>query len=177
MPNPVQASIDPAVCTLSGDVSGEEYDAQMSLPSAHPVAGTAPGVAAGASTAPTPAPAPTPTASPAVSALVSRFTAPVGVHAPVEPSLGEALLNCKAATLSYAASLVGAAAAAPETGGMSVAALGVRILASGAALLGCIDQNKAQQVQEGNRANQAADCRAEGATPLTTADGVVVCAK
>jgi hypothetical protein len=113
----------------------------------------------------------------AVSALVSRFTAPSGVHPPVEPSLGEALLNCKLATLSSVVNTAGAIAAAPETFGASFVIAALRLAGSSGTLVNCIDQNEKQQVAAANLANEAADCRREGAIPLTTTDGVVVCAK
>jgi hypothetical protein len=171
MPNPIQASIDPALCSLSDGVSAEEYDAQMCLSPLAPLANGAQ-TAAPASSAPSGSPP-----SPAVSALVSRFTTPTGAHPPVEPSLTEALLNCKVATTAYLANTAGVVIAAPETLGASFVFGALRIAATSAALISCIDQNEAKQVQDGNRANQAADCRNEGAIPLTTADGLVVCEK
>jgi hypothetical protein len=166
MPNPIQASIDPSVCSFPEDVSLAENDAQMSLSSAHP-----------ATTASAPAQsAPAAPPSPAVSALVSRFTAPTGSHPPVEPSLGKAILNCGLEEANFAGTAAGIILAAPETLGASLLA-GVRLITGGALIQRCINRDEAQQVQDGTRANLAADCRNEGALPLTTTDGAVVCAK
>jgi hypothetical protein len=111
-----------------------------------------------------------------VTALVSRFTAPAGTHPPVEPSLGEAMLNCKLPITNYLLSVAAVVAAAPETGGASLIAAG-KILTAAIGVQACLSQNEAEQVQNGNRAALAADCRADGAIPLTTTDGQVVCAK
>ena len=171
MPNPIQASIDPSQCTLAEDISAEESDAQMSLTSAHAVAN------ASQSSAPAPAALPAAAAaSPAVSALVSRFTAPSGAHPPVEPSRGRALLSCsvEVANLALTGGLV--AAAIPETAGASLLA-GARVGLAAVSLMRCVERDEAKQVQDGYHANQAADCRSEGAIPLTTQDGSVVCAR
>lgn len=149
---------------FSDGVSAEENDAQMSLSAAHATASASQGAA--------PSAAP----STAVGALVSRFTTPTGVHPPVVPSLGEAFANCKLATLAYVAKTAAVLIAAPETFGASFAVGALRIAGTSSALSSCIEQNENQQIQAGNLANQAADCRSEGATPLTTTDGVV-CAK
>jgi hypothetical protein len=165
MPDPISASTDLPLCSLTEGVTADENDAQMSLSSAHPSAGAAP-------SAPSTAPAP-----PAVSALVARFTPPAGTHPPVEPSLGTALLNCKVATAAYVANTVGVVALAPETLGWSFVVGALRIGATGAALVSCIDKSEAEQVRAGTLANQAEDCRSAGATPLTGSDGNVVCVK
>jgi len=178
MPDPIQASYDPAQCTLDSEPTLAEAEAQMSLGSAHPSAlgsaasSPAPNAAGGSSTAGGPSAPP----SPAVSALVSRFTTPTVVHPPVEPSLARAVLDCgvEGANLALTSALV--LAAIPETAGASLLA-GARIGLAGASLLRCIERDEARQIQDGNRANQTADCRAEGALPLTAADGNVVCAK
>ena len=150
------------MCSLTDGVTAEENDAQMSLSSAHPVAGAVPSA---------------PPAPPAVSALVARFTPPAGSHPPVEPSLGAALLNCKVATAAYVANTVGVVALAPETLGWSFAVGALRIAATSAALVSCIDQSEAEQVRAGTQANEAEDCRNAGATPLTGSDGSIVCVK
>jgi hypothetical protein len=41
----------------------------------------------------------------------------------------------------------------------------------------CIQRDEAQQVEEGERANQAADCKRDGAIALSQADGSVICAR
>jgi hypothetical protein len=172
MPSPIQASSDLSQCTLPEDVSAEESDAQMSLTSAHAVANASQSSAS----APAAQPAPTAAASPAVSALVSRFTAPSGAHPPVEPSRGRALLNCSVelANVALTAGLV--AAAIPETAGASLLA-GARVGLAAVTLMRCVERDEAKQIQDGYHANQAADCRSEGAIPLTTQDGSVVCAR
>jgi hypothetical protein len=170
MPNPVQASFDPALCSLTDGVSPEENDVQMCLSPLAPLAN-------GAQTA-----APSPSApsgsppSPAVSVLVSRFTTPTGTHPPVEPSLGKAIVNCGWEEANFAGTAAGIIIAAPETLGASL--LAAFRLTTGAGLIQrCINRDEAQQVQDGTRENLAADCRNEGAIPITTTDGAVLCAK
>ncbi|HTA89886.1 MAG TPA: hypothetical protein VK745_09935 [Polyangiaceae bacterium] len=175
MPNPINASFDPALCSSPDDVTAEENDAQMNLMSAHPAASATPSAATAPNAQPAAA-APTPPPSPAVSALVSRFTAPTGMHPPVEPSLTKALLNCKAAVGNYLINFAAVAISAPDTLGASLVA-GSKVMIAGANVTACLDQNEAQQVSDGNRANQADDCRTVGAIPLTTSGGAVVCAK
>jgi hypothetical protein len=175
MPNPINASFDPALCSSPDDLTAEENDAQMNLISAHPAASTTSSAAPAANAQPAPA-APTAPPSPAVSALVSRFTPATGMHPPVEPSLAKALMNCKAAIGNYVINFAAVAISAPDTLGASLVA-GGKVVMAGASVTACLDQNEAQQVSDGDRANQAADCRALGAIPLTTSDGAVVCAK
>ena len=136
----------------------------MSLTSAHP----------GASAPPSPAATPP---SPAVSALVSRFTAPSGVHPPVEPSLGKALLNCKAPIGSYVTTAATVLLAVPETYGASFALGVARIGMAAASVQNCLAQQETAQVTDGNHANQIAVCKSQNAIPLLTMDGAVVCAK
>ncbi len=175
MPNPINASFDPALCSSPDDVTAEENDAQMNLISAHTAASATPSAAPAPNAQPA-ASAPTPPPSAAVSALVSRFTAPTGTHPPVEASLGDALLNCKLPIGNLLLSVAAIAVAVPETLGAALLP-GAKVLWSGGGVMSCVNQNEAQQVKDGNRANLAADCRAIGAIPLTTTDGVVVCAK
>jgi hypothetical protein len=163
MPDPISSNVDP---TLPPEITNEENEARMSLVSAHP-SDPNPSVAA--------PPAPHAPPSPAVSTLVSRFT-PSGAHPPVEPSLGKALLNCKLQLANYLINLGATAAAAVESGGVSLLSLG-KTAGAAAGVQVCIAQNEAQQVADGARANRAADCRAAGATPLTTPDNSVVCVK
>ena len=139
----------------------------MSLSSAHPLVSSNQG----------PPTAPDAPLSPAVSELVSRFKPPSVVHPSVEPSLGHALLNCKVATATYLANTAITLITAPETFGFAFAAAAARIAAGGAALASCIEKDGQKQVDEGNRANQAADCRNAGAIPLLDSDGNVVCEK
>jgi hypothetical protein len=173
MPDPIQ-SLDPSLCSLPDDVTVDENNAQMCLSAAHPSASSTPTSAPAPSALGPRAPASPP--SPAVSALVSRFTLPSGVHTPVEPSLAKAMLKCTAEE----GNLVGTAgliiAAAPETVGASLAG-GFAIINAARIVRNCLADNEAQQIVDGNRANQVADCRSEGAIPLTTTDGAVVCAK
>lgn len=175
MPNPINASFDPALCSSPDDVTAEENDAQMNLISAHPAVSATPSAAPAPNAQPAPA-APTAPPSPAVSALVSRFTAPTGMHPPVEPSVSSALSNCKLPISNYLLSAAAIVVSAPETLGASLLA-GAKVLTLAAGVDSCLEQNEAQQVKDGNRANLAADCRAIGAIPLTTVDGLVVCAK
>lgn len=141
----------------------------MSLTSAHP---SSDGSAGGS-----PAPgAPGAPLSPAVSTLVSRFTTPTVVHPPVEPSLARAVLDCGLESVNFTLTSALVLAAIPETAGASLLA-GARVGLAGASLTRCIERDEARQVQDGNHANQIADCRAEGALPLSADDGNVVCVK
>jgi hypothetical protein len=165
MPDPISSNTDP---TLLPEITNEENEARMSLISAHPDAPNPTTVA--------PAAAPSAPASPAVGALVARFSAPSGSHPPIEPSLGKAILECASPIGNYLLNLGIVVGTAPETGGVSLANA-ARVLSAASSAQTCIAQSEAKQVQDGTRANLAADCRAEGAVPLTTPDGNVVCAK
>jgi hypothetical protein len=173
MPDPIQ-SLDPSMCSLPDDVTVDENNAQMCLSAAHPSASSTPTSAPAPSALGPRAPASPP--SPAVSALVSRFTLPSGVHTPVEPSLAKAMLSCTSEEGTFISTAGVIITAAPETLGASLFG-GFAIINSARVVQNCLADKEAQQVVDGNRANQAADCRAEGAIPLTTTDGVVVCAK
>ena len=151
MPDPISAALDP---TLPPEITNEENEARMSLISAHPEAPP----------------------SPAVSALVTRFT-PVSKAPPPEPSIGHALLNCKLATFSYAANVATVLAAAPDSFGLSFALGAARITAAGLTLDNCLEQDEANQIASATRETAVTACRTDGGTPLSAADGSVVCAK
>jgi hypothetical protein len=165
MPEPIRSP----GCTNDLDIAPEELESGMCLTAAPPST---------ASKAGTPLEAPSPPeaaqSSPAVSGLVARFYEP-SAHPPLEPSLAEAVMNCKAATAAYVATAGAAVLAAPDTFGASFVLGALRIEASGAALLSCLEQNENKQLSEARVANLATDCRAGGAIPLTTGDGKVVC--
>lgn len=169
MPDPIQSSTN--VCDYSAveGATSEENTGQVSLRSAH--AADAQSVAPATPNAP---PAPPP---PAVGQLVARFVKPTAVHPPVEPSLVHALGHCKLEAAGFAISTASAIGGAPETFGLSMAVLGARMLVSGLSLNKCLAKDEAQQVEDGNRANQIADCKALGSdTAVTALDGSVLCA-
>jgi hypothetical protein len=172
MPDPIQASHDLAQCTLDSEPTLAENEAQMCLSSAHP---SSLGSAANSPAASAPS-APSAPSSAAVSTLVSRFTPPTVLHPPVEPSLARAVLDCGVEGINLALTSALVVVAVPETAGASLLA-GARIGLAGASLLRCIERDEARQIADGNHADQAADCRAAGALPVTTADGSVACVK
>jgi hypothetical protein len=172
MPDPVSSSIEPNVCSLP-DNSPEEIEAQMSLSAAHPTANSSQSSRAAPNAPALPGAPP----SPAVTELVSRFKAPSIVHLPVEPSLAHAIMNCKTATAAYIANTAATLIAVPETFGFAFLAGAARVVATGTALLSCIEQDEAEQIQDGQRADLAADCRDQGAIPVTTSDHSVACVK
>jgi hypothetical protein len=160
MPDPIQSVASSPYLPVEGQ-SQEENSGQVCLAPVLPSTTSAETNAAGAS-------------SNAVTSLVTRFTLPTGSHPPVEPSLRVAVANCgwevANPAVTVAATLVAPAglAATLLTGARSLIAVG--------SAERCIERDEARQVLEGERANQAADCARDGAVPLTTADGSVVCA-
>lgn len=162
MPSSIQPTITPNWCSLP-DSSEEEADS------------ITPGASQSGESVQQSSPLAPSAAAPAVSVLTPRFTAPSGTHPPVESSLAVAFSNCKAATAAYLANTAAVLVAAPSTFGWAFVAGAVRIVAVGADLLSCLKQNEAEQIQAGNRANQAADCRREGAVPIIDSAGNVVC--
>ena len=166
MPDPIQSATHSSSYQPIDGASAEENQGQICLSPPQSTAGVSNGsVAAGA---------PAPSTSPAVRSLVVRFTAPNGSHPPVEPSLGKALGNCSL-EIASAAVAVGSVLVTPV--GLATTLLsGARSLLSVGIANRCIERDEAQQIAEGERAHQAADCEHDGTMPLLKPDGSVICA-
>ena len=165
MPDPISSSLNSNWYEPLPGASPTENDAQMCLTAAHPAG------------SPNPPVAPPPSAaSPAVESLVTRFTQPSRALAPVEPSLTQALGHCSGEALALVLRTGATLLAAPETMLGSLLASSAVISAS-VSLNSCLERDQAQQVEDGTRAAQAADCQAQGARALLAADGSVICAE
>ncbi len=104
----------------------------------------------------------------------ARFSPPTGAHPPVEPSFSKAAGHC-AWELANAALDIGEVAKAGGDWISKAFAVGHALVNVGNAAR-CIQRDEAQQVAEGERLNQSADCVRDGAVPLLEPDGSVVCA-
>jgi len=183
MPNPISAS----ACTNLQDTTPEELDSGMCL-TARPSNDGSPrlNVSATASSSPSPSalsanlespPLSAPASPPGASVLVARFYEPRSSAPPVQPSLTQAFMNCKAATASYVGTVGAVLLSAPESFGLSFALGATRMAAAAGSLDSCLDSNQAKQASAATTAELSDTCRNDGAIPLSTADGKVVCLK
>jgi hypothetical protein len=169
MADPIQSSTNSSWYSIPEGASAAENAAQMSSISGKSP-DISPGATAGAPGAPSSAaPAPNGTAL-----LVARFSTPSAVPV-AQPSFLKAALDCGLELGSAAITTLTVAAALPETFGTSLLAIG-RVAFSAASAGRCITRDEAQQTQADVKAAQAADCAAQGAIALSTADGAAVCA-
>jgi hypothetical protein len=135
MPNPIRSATDSSAYAPAEAASADENNAQMCLPSAIP--------SANASSTSSALP-------PAVNALVSRFVAPSGTHAPVQPSLPKALWDCSV-ELSNAAASVSALVVSGPAGLAAALITGVHTFAALVSAERCVERDESQQVTSGTQ--------------------------
>jgi hypothetical protein len=169
MPNPIQASIDPALYA-----SSESFSADVNLSSAEDAAkmclSTAPATEPSSETKSAP-PAPL---APGVNALVARFATPTLSRPPAEASVAKAVLHCALPIGLYGASVGAMLLAAPETFGAALVPL-LGVMRAAQSLDDCLREDEAKQVASANRETRGEACKALGAVALGTADGSVLC--